>query len=143
MAGRLEPLGAAAAGAEAVFHYAVPREQSHYRVEFCCVRGDHGNGAFKRLSGYHGEITVDPLNGAVLSPDAGGGPAADRSAVRSDIVVEYGPVEIGGQDLTYARSRVSPSRFAGAGFRCLRDAAHRGKLLDKDNWAARETSRPC
>jgi hypothetical protein len=35
-----------AKGAEVVFHYAVPREKSHYSVGFCCISsGIRGEGA--------------------------------------------------------------------------------------------------
>ena len=129
----------AAAGAEAVFHYAVSREQSHYRVEFCCVPGDHGNGTFKRLSGYHGEITVDPLNGAVLRLTLEADLQPTDPLLRSDIVVEYGPVEIGGKTyicpIKSVSITVSPALPSAASAEMQR---YRGKLLDKDNWAARE-----
>jgi VWFA-related protein len=128
----------AAAGAEAVFHYAVPREQSHYRVEFCCVRGDHGNGAFKRLSGYHGEITVDPLNGAVLRLTLEADLQPTDPLVRSDIVVEYGPVEIGGKTYICPIKSVSITVSPALASDASEMQRYRGKLLDKDNWAARE-----
>ena len=128
----------AAAGAEAVFHYAVPREQSHYRVEFCCVRGDHGNGAFKRLSGYHGEITVDPLNGAVLRLTLEADLQPTDPLVRSDIVVEYGPVEIGGKTYICPIKSVSITVSPALASDASEMQRYRGKLLDKDNRAARE-----
>jgi VWFA-related protein len=128
----------AAAGAEAVFHYAVPREQSHYRVEFCCVRGDHGNGAFKRLSGYHGEITVDPLNGAVLRLTLEADLQPTDPLVRSDIVVEYGPVEIGGKTYICPIKSVSITVSPALASDAAEMQRYRGKLLDKDNRDTRE-----
>jgi VWFA-related protein len=128
----------AAAGAEAVFHYAVPREQSHYRVEFCCVRGDHGNGAFKRLSGYHGEITVDPLNGAVLRLTLEADLQPTDPLVRSDIVVEYGPVEIGGKTYICPIKSVSITVSPALASDADEMQRYRGKLLDKDNRDTRE-----
>ena len=128
----------AAAGAEAVFHYAVSREQSHYRVEFCCVPGGPGNGAFKQLSGYHGEIAVDPLNGAVLRLTLEADLQPADPLLRSDIVVEYGPVEIGGK--TYICPIKSVSITVSPALASDADAMqrYRGKLLDKDNRVARE-----
>ena len=128
----------AAAGAEAVFHYAVPREQSHYRVEFCCVRGDHGNGAFKQLSGYHGEITVDPLNGAVLRLTLEADLQPTDPLVRSDIVVEYGPVEIGGKTYICPIKSVSITVSPALASDASEMQRYRGKLLDKDNRDTRE-----
>src|SRR5450755_1717624 len=82
-----------ATGPEAVFRYSVPRAQSHYDVGFCCVLGS----VVQRSSGYHGEIGVDPANGAILrlTLDADLEPA--DLIVKSDILVEYGPVEIEGK----------------------------------------------
>jgi VWFA-related protein len=128
----------AAPGVEAVFRYAVPREQSHYRVEFCCVPGDGGNGAFKQLSGYHGEIKVNPLNGAVLRLTLEADLQPADPLLRSDIVVEYGPVEIGGK--TYICPIKSVSITVSPALRSDADEMqrYRGKLLDKDNRDARE-----
>jgi len=128
----------AAAGAEAVFHYAVSREQSHYRVEFCCVPGGPGNGAFKQLSGYHGEIAVDPLNGAVLRLTLEADLQPTDPLVRSDIVVEYGPVEIGGKTYICPIKSVSITVSPALASDASEMQRYRGKLLDKDNWAARE-----
>jgi VWFA-related protein len=128
----------AAAGAAAVFHYAVSREQSHYRVEFCCVPGDHGSGSFKQLSGYHGEITVDPLNGAVLRLTLEADLQPTDPLLRSDIVVEYGPVEIGGKTYICPIKSVSITVSPALPPDAAEMQRYRGKLLDKDNRDARE-----
>jgi VWFA-related protein len=85
------------AGPLAVFRFTVPREKSHYQVEFCCVTADNGGyRVFQQFCGYHGEVAVDPANGAIfrLTLEADLKPA--DKIVRSDVLVEYGPVEIGG-----------------------------------------------
>jgi len=128
----------AGTGAAAVFHYAVPKEKSHYRVEFCCVSGDHGNGTFKRLSGYHGEITVDSLNGAVLRLTLEADLQPTDPLLRSDIVVEYGPVEIGGKTYICPVKSVSITVSPALPSDAAEMQRYRGKLLDKDYGAARE-----
>jgi VWFA-related protein len=84
-------------GPEAVFRYVVPKEKSHYQVEFCCVQGNGGNGVFRQLSGYHGEMAVDPANGAILRLTLQADLKPSDPILRADIMVEYGPVEIGGK----------------------------------------------
>lgn len=80
-----------AAGPQAVFSYAVSRETSHYQVEFCCVE----NRVFRQFSGYHGEIAVDPANGTVLRLTLVAELTKADPIAKADIMVEYGPVELG------------------------------------------------
>lgn len=85
-------------GPVAVFRYAVPGRKSHYDVEFCCVLGDNKESrVFQQLSGYHGEITVDPANGTILRLTLEADLKPTDPIVKASIVVEYGPVEIGGK----------------------------------------------
>jgi hypothetical protein len=87
-----------AAGPLAVFGYSVPKEQSHYEVEFCCVLGENGNyHVFQQFSGYHGSMAVDPVNGAILRLTLEADLRPADKVVKSNILVEYGPVEIGGK----------------------------------------------
>jgi VWFA-related protein len=84
-------------GTLAVYRYAVPRENSHYQVRFCCVPEGGGMTVYRQLSSYHGEITVDPLKGAVLRLTIQANLKPAHPMGRADILVEYGPVEIGGK----------------------------------------------
>jgi hypothetical protein len=71
-------------GLLAVFRYAVSAKESHYVVQ-------------DRVTAYEGEIALDPSSGAVLrivlKTDREGGNPLDVA----DIVVEYGPVDLGGR----------------------------------------------
>ncbi len=81
-----------AAAPLAVFRFAVPREKSHYEVEFCCVTADNGSyRVFRQFSGYHGEMAVDPATGAILRLTLEADLKPADKIVRSDILVEYGP----------------------------------------------------
>lgn len=84
----------------AVFCYRVPQALSHYTVD----QGERVSPA------YHGELAIDPANGAILRisvvadlvpPGSGANPASKPKAIRPSqiinaaIVVEYAPVIIG------------------------------------------------
>ena len=88
-------------GRVAVFRYAVPRSRSHYEVRYCCIASQYGleNDAFEQMSAYHGEIEVNPSNGVIvrLTVEADLEPSDPISS--ADLMVEYGPVDLGG--MTY------------------------------------------
>ena len=86
-------------GRLAVFRYSVPKEnqKSAYAAAGCCLPDGDGTGGFEKRTSYHGEISIDPASGAILrltiEADLYGFVPLDRS----DIMVEYSPVEIGGK----------------------------------------------
>jgi hypothetical protein len=108
----------------AVFRYAVPMEKSNYEVKFCCVPvWGIILSLLNRISAYHGEIAVDPDTGtivrltlladldqgadlATLIVEAGAGTPLSRA----DILVEYGPVEIGSKTYFCPTRSVAVSR---------------------------------
>jgi len=85
-------------GPLAVFHYAVPQDKSSYLVQYCCFQSEWGDmRAFRAIPGYHGEIAIDPASGAVLRLLLKTDLRPELPMKRSDQLVEYGPVEIGGK----------------------------------------------
>jgi hypothetical protein len=84
-------------GTVAVFRYAVPRKRSRYRIRGCCLPGGEGKYDFQVFAGYHGEITLDPASGAILRLEAEGDMEGFLPVDRSDIMITYGPVDIGGK----------------------------------------------
>ena len=100
-------------GPRAVFRYSVPQEQSHYQVGFCCVPGIEGNRVSQQNSGYHGEISVDPVDGTVLRLTIQADLKPNNRLVMAAIAVEYGPVQIGGK--TYICPIKSVATSLGAG----------------------------
>ena len=88
-----------ATGLEAVFSYAVPAEKSHYLVEYCCIYGKERKKLvhFKEFSAYQGQIAVNPSKGTILRLVLRVDPKPTDPFVNADIVVEYGPVKIGGK----------------------------------------------
>ncbi len=84
-------------GPVAIFQYTVPAQRSLYQLWGCCLPDGDGTMSFDRRSGYQGEVAIDPESGAILrfvsEAQLGEFPIANRS----DFMVEYGPVEIGGK----------------------------------------------
>ncbi len=76
-------------GQLAVFRYNIPMDKSHYEVELASV--------FQDRPGYHGEFAVDPANGDILRLTLESDLRPSDPISRSAILVEYGPVEIGGK----------------------------------------------
>jgi hypothetical protein len=86
-----------AGGARAVFRYAVPEKNSHYEVIFCCLPEGDGTDVFKMHPGYHGEIMIDPDSGTILRLTVVADMQPKLPIARADIMVESGPVVIGGK----------------------------------------------
>jgi hypothetical protein len=89
-------------GRRAVFKYSVPQSKSHYQVRWCCyVDKQVGNEFhlknFEKLSGYHGEMAIDPENGTILRISMIADLDPGDPILKSSIAVSYGPVEIGGK----------------------------------------------
>jgi hypothetical protein len=94
----------------AVFLYQVPAKKSRYRVGGCCLPDGDGTSPFEETVGYHGEIAIDPLSGAILRLELVADLKSTTPLVRSDIVITYGPVEIGGNIYICPVRSVSISR---------------------------------
>jgi hypothetical protein len=108
------------AGMVAVYRYSVPKADSHFTINYCCLddslrtnrgrggggRGRGGGGSamnnvatgdqipLHMVPGYHGSLFIDPATGTVrrltLEADVG-----DGTVSRADTVIEYGQVVIG------------------------------------------------
>jgi hypothetical protein len=73
-------------GRVAVFLYYVPREASHFSVY---------SGKVQKFPAYHGVISANPVDGSILRISVLAIPDPSDENVRADLLVEYGPVEIG------------------------------------------------
>jgi hypothetical protein len=85
------------AGTLAVFRYRVPKDRSHYSVGTHGLSSEMGDAA---VTGYHGEVAVDPATGTILRLTVQAEETLDSTILQGDIMVEYGPVEIGGKIYT-------------------------------------------
>jgi hypothetical protein len=105
------------AGALAVLRYAVSQDTSHYAVRFCCYLAEDGSASsFAAKPGYHGELAIDPASGAILrlvlmadlKPGAAQPDEQSRNPVlRSDVLMEYGEVNIRGKKYICPKRSVS------------------------------------
>jgi VWFA-related protein len=86
-----------AEGRRAVFRYRVPAERSLYGFVGCCLPSGDGSSEFGIKPGYHGEIAVDPANGAILRVEVEADLKGFVPLKQSDIMVSYGPIAIGGK----------------------------------------------
>jgi hypothetical protein len=72
------------AGPEAVFRYVVTADRSHYMVE-------------QQAVAYEGEIAIDPGTGTIFRLVLRGDVESINPKLSAEILVEYGPVELGGK----------------------------------------------
>jgi hypothetical protein len=103
------------AGTVAVFRYRVPKEQSHYSVGTHGLSSDEGVAA--QVSGYHGEVAIDPATGTILRVTVQAEQPLGSPLLESDIMVEYGPVAIGGKTYTCPVRSVSMAETGSMGVR--------------------------
>jgi VWFA-related protein len=106
-------------GRMAVFRYTVPLERSLYEVMLCCLPEGDGTEAFQRYAAYHVDIAIDPESGVILRLQFRDDLKSTTPQTRSDIMIEYGPVEIGGK--TYFCPIRSVSIVRGREVRVLRE----------------------
>jgi len=98
-------------GPLAVFRYVVQEDRSNYTVRYCCFRSDRGEmREFETIPAYHGEIAIDPESGAVLRLVLKTDLQPALPMERVDVLVEYGPVEIGGKTFICPVKSVSITR---------------------------------
>lgn len=123
-----------ASGPLAVFRFAVPKAMSHYEVSFCCLAQSFGrNQKFDKICAYHGELTIDPRDGSILRQTVVADLEKSDPILSSNILVEYGTVEIGGRNYICPVKSVSvwvaPVADSTAGLTLLTDADFTGYHL--------------
>jgi VWFA-related protein len=121
------------AGPQAVFIYAVPKAKSHYEVNYCCVQRDNENRAFRQLSGYHGKIAIDPANGTVFRLTVQADLGKSDPIVKADLMVEYGPVEIGGATYICPLKSVSLSLAEQPDVHAVRMQRYSATMVEQNN----------
>ncbi len=105
-------------GAVAVLRYTVPAEKSHYGVVSACKAG-----IGKEFPAYHGEIAIDPKSGSIQRLKLVAEMKPDCRVEGVSIVVEYGPVEIGGNTYICPLKSVTMSAVEVTGSRADAEAA--------------------
>jgi VWFA-related protein len=102
-------------GPVAVFHYQVPKDASHFVVNYCCAWQNFissGTSLANRpipfadrrtpltyhgTPGYHGDLYIDPATGTILRSTLEAELSHSDIIWRAAISVQYGKVDIGGQ----------------------------------------------
>jgi VWFA-related protein len=102
-----------AGGLRAVFRYKIPQGKSRFQVGFCCLLEGDGTTRYEKLTGYHGEVAIDPENGTILRLTLEADLEPNLPLARSGLMMEYGQVVIGGKayvcpvkSVSIARARV-------------------------------------
>ncbi len=97
------------AGLRGVFRYEVPETDSHYGVS-SRTHAENGKDVFvEQRTSYHGEIAVDPASG-VISRLTILADLTPRAAIdRTDVMVEYGSVQMGGTTYNFPLRSVTIS----------------------------------
>ncbi|HXP06875.1 MAG TPA: VWA domain-containing protein [Acidobacteriaceae bacterium] len=94
----------------AVFRYAVPLNVADFQVGFCCLADPDGTIVFRSKTGYHGEMAINPANGAILRLTVLSDLEPRLPLQFTNIMVEYGSVAIGGKTHILPTRSVSISR---------------------------------
>lgn len=86
----------------AVFQFEVPKEQSHYQIDYCCIAHEGATAVahlepYRPTVGYHGTMTIDPASGAILHLLVEADLKPTDPVSKAAIVVDYGAIEIGGR----------------------------------------------
>ena len=97
-------------GPQAVFSYRVPQESPLYYVGFGYLTNDDRMAPLEKRARFHGEFAIDPASGAILRVTLQADLEPRLPLERSDVMVEYGPVVIGGNTYICPARSVSISR---------------------------------
>jgi len=90
-------------GQVAVFHYEVPKQASHYTVDFCCAWNNLDQASSDKQLGYHGtpayhgNFYLDPATGAILRITLDAELNSTDPITRAEVSVKYGNVDIDGK----------------------------------------------
>lgn len=118
-------------GQMAVFRFQVSQKESHYQTS------GSEDPAGMDSTAYHGEIGIDPASGTILRLVLEADPELGSSLERADIMVEYGPVAIGGKLYTCPVRSVSYSMGSlnvptAIGVAWMREAARLNDVIFND-----------
>ena len=98
----------------AVFSYRIVGQNSRHGVTFCCLPEGDGTTVYRNTTDAYGEFALNPDTGAimriVINADLDEERNPDVPLIRSLLMVEYGPVELGGNTYTCPQRSVAISR---------------------------------
>ncbi len=98
----------------AVFSYMIAGPNIRHEVTFCCLPEGDGTTLYQNKTDAYGEFALNPDTGAimriVINADLNEERDPDAPLIRSQLMVEYGPVELGGQTYICPQRSVEISR---------------------------------
>lgn len=98
----------------AVFSYRIAGTNSAVSISYCCLPEGNGTTLYRNKTDDYGEFAVNPDTGAILrigiNADLDEERDPDVPLIRSQIMVEYGPVELGGTTYICPQRSVGISR---------------------------------
>jgi VWFA-related protein len=98
----------------AVFSYRVPSTNSVPELTYCCLPEGDGTTPYQNKADTYGEFALNPDTGAmmrvVINADLNEERDPDVPLIRSQIMVEYGPEELGGKTYICPQRSVEVSR---------------------------------
>ena len=98
----------------AVFSYKIASAKIAPELTFCCLPEGDGTTPYKNKADTYGEFALNPDTGAimriVINADLDEERDPDVPLIRSQVMVEYGPVELGGKTYFCPRRSVEVSR---------------------------------
>jgi VWFA-related protein len=97
-------------GPLAVFRYDIPGKSSIFHVGFCCLAVDFGQINFENDAPTFGEIAIDPVTGTIYRLTVRAHLSRRLPLQNSAIMIEYGPVILGGASYTCPIRSVAISR---------------------------------
>ncbi len=84
-------------GKRGVFGFEVPAAESTYFEGGCCLPDADGENSFRIRAGYRGEIAIDPENGTIFRLQQQFDMREYVPMDRDEVLIDYGPVKIGGK----------------------------------------------
>jgi hypothetical protein len=98
----------------AVFSYMIASPNSRHKVTYCCLPEGDGTTVYQNKTEAYGEFALNPDTGAIMRIVINGDLDEERDPdvpiIRSQLIVEYGPVELGGNTYTCPQRSVAISR---------------------------------
>ena len=97
-------------GSRGVFEFEVSAAESTYFEGGCCLPDGDGENSFRIQAGYRGEIAINPEDGTIFRLQQQFDMQQYVPMDRDEVLVDYGPVEIGGKTYFCPTRSVSLAR---------------------------------
>jgi hypothetical protein len=92
------------------FGFEVPAAESTYFEGGCCLPDADGENSFRIQAGYRGEIAINPEDGTILRLQQRFDMQEYLPLDRDEVLIDYGPVKIGGKTYFWPARSVSLAR---------------------------------